>query len=192
MCIRDSFKGLGAYVLKYNSIGTLLSVTMLKDFCYINGAGSYIPGNTIISYNKFNKGYLIGSRNFLSSGDSLYIKGSLVKSNVFFGSFLVEGTLKWHFTDTSTKIAYNAIYRAYTDDSANIIIGGSVGDDNYLNGHVVDNPYTTLASAGIPFIMKMDSNCVKKWCINGGTATSSGTVSYTHLDVYKRQYLLWR
>lgn len=174
------FKGLGAYVLKYNPSGTLLSVTMLKDFCFINGAGSFIPGNTIISYNKFNKGYLISSLNFPSSGDSLYIKNIVLRNNVFFGSFIADGSLKWHFTDTATKGGNYAIFKAAQDDSSNIIIGGSLGDNNYLNGHVFDNPYTTIASSGMPFIMKIDSNGIKKWCINGGTAASSGMneVSY--------------
>jgi len=173
------FKGLGAYVLKYNPSGILLSVTMLKDFSYTYKDG-IITSNAFIKYNRFNGGYIISVNAYPNpTSDSLFVKGLYNDHGIFLGSFMSDGTLKWFKADTDT-VGYNGIVGPVSIlDSGNIILGGTAVHGNNFNGHSFNNPLCTSGIVlGMPFIMKMDSNGVRKWSVNGGVGvcTSNNTV----------------
>lgn len=170
------YRGSGAYVLKYNDAGTLLSVTMLKDISYTFKYAAF-PSTARLTYNKFNRGWYLSCSGFSDPGnDSLFIKGSPVDHNIIFCSFAEDGVLQWHFTDTATTGGNIWILdKAQQDDSGNIFIAGTGCHNNMLNGHLFQNPHCrTPWGRFMPFIMKTDSNGVLKWCTQGGQITCSG------------------
>ena len=173
------YKGYGFYVLKYNPSGSLLSVTMLKDFCYAQGNQNTVSTFRFTLNKLTNQYYVYGVGSPELYTDTLYIKSAMMENALFFAAFDNDGTYKWDKRDDVATGGNIGIRRAFIDAGGNIIIGGSASKDRTFNGHKFDNPFLTSTAPGIPFIMKMSNTGSLIWCKSGGgTGSTQAAITF--------------
>ncbi|MCC6186674.1 MAG: T9SS type A sorting domain-containing protein, partial [Chitinophagaceae bacterium] len=170
------FIGYGFYVLKYNPSGSLLSVTMLKDFCYAQGNQGGVDRYRFTLNKLTNQYYVYGVAGQSLDWDTLYIKSKIIESSLFFAAFDNDGTYKWDVGDDKNILGNISINGAKITATGDIIIGGSARKDLTFNGHKFDNPFSTSTTPGVPFIMKMSNTGSLIWCKSGGGTGSTQAV----------------
>lgn len=167
------YSGLGAYVLKYNPSGKLLSVTMLRDMSYTNHFLRIAPQMNF-TYNPLNQGYyLSGWIDLMPENDSLFLRSRYVNHNMYLASFAADGSLKWYETDTSV-VPYHAyiISPVVLDKTGNLYFGGSLPHTDMFGGYRAENPWYPTRHSYMPFLMKADSNGKALWAVSGGRLPS--------------------
>jgi hypothetical protein len=162
------YVGYGFYVLKYNPTGSLVSVTMLKDFCYTKGTSGGVVDYKF-TYNQIsNEYYVYGVKVQLPKFDTLYINNAMLRNGMFFTAFGSDGTYKWDIRDDKEIFESVGIQKAQIDASGNIIIGGAGSKGRTFNGYKFENLVLIDGTAAIPFIMKMRPSGSLIWCKTGG------------------------
>ncbi len=163
------YKGSGFYVLKYNPSGTLLSVTMLKDFSFAKGNQAGVERFRFTLNKLTNQYYVYGTIVPNLNTDTLYIKSAMMKNAMFFATFENDGTYKWDIRDDRTTVVGGGLWGAKVDPAGNIILGGASVNDVTFNGYKFINLMSpSSASTGIAFIMKMSNTGSLIWCKCGG------------------------
>jgi hypothetical protein len=168
------YYGEGLYVLKYNPLGKLLSVTMLQDISYTNYYLGIAP-QMFFTYNPFNRGFYLAGRISLDPGnDSLFLDKKYVNHNMYLASFAPDGKLKWYQTDTSVvpNFAY-IIGPVVPDKTGDIYIGGSLPHSDMFGGYRAENPLLPSRNNYMPFLMKADSMGNTLWAVSGGADPST-------------------
>lgn len=173
------YKGYGFYVLKYGPSGALVSVTMLKDFCYTKGTQGGVDRFRFTLNKKTNQYYVYGVAAPQMFTDTLYIDGAMMVNALFLATFDNDGTYKWDKRDDQSSAGNIGLRKVVFDASGNLILGGSAYNNLTFNTHKFNNPLSTLTAPGIPFIMKMNTVGNLIWCKEGGI-NSAGSFNTTY------------
>lgn len=150
----------GLYILKYNSLGTVLSVNPPAGFNIPSTASGY-PNAAFESFRmnqSANGNWIIsGSQSPYAGVLGFTIGGQLVNHPGFVGAFNSQWQYLWHTVDSCDFNRY--FEHPVTDASNNVYIGGIAYDDYLLFG---DTVYLTTPG-GAPFVVKLNSNGNKIW-----------------------------